>query len=245
MMEDCESVVAFEGHDKANKEMNSESRLDCKGKGERMRVEDATLGEANSANLQINYPTEPNYRFRNRRKKGSYLSVSKKDYQKLASGKSLAYVDSKSGSLITIHVVSKDRKQPHVYGGIELERHAPSIPIVRKKQEDVDDMDSVISYESLMDEDSSYRLKEKVKDKTRIVDIKERNQNTDAACSMKTDQVPSHVRSKHGRVPTEQQGGGKRVADPKLYMVLENEQLRREALIRILLTFLLAGSERE
>lgn len=73
----------------SRKEMKYESRLDCEGlsvnnMSENMMHEVVALEEENSSNLKITYPVEPNYRFGNQKKAGSYLLISRKDYQRLA-----------------------------------------------------------------------------------------------------------------------------------------------------------------
>lgn len=62
-------------------------------------------------------------------------------------------------------------------------------------------MDSAISHESLMVEDSLDYFKEEVADNIKMVDAKERNQANGAVCSQKIVQVLSRFRSKHGKAP--------------------------------------------
>lgn len=141
--------------------MNSEDRVDCEqisgnNMSENIMHEVVTLGEMSSSNAKNIYPTEPNYRFGNRKKAGSFLSISRKDYQNLASGQSLKYVDSRSGSLIIVCIMTEVQKHVQENDGRELERSVPPIPIVFKNQEDIDidTMDSTMSNEDLRVEDS-------------------------------------------------------------------------------------------
>lgn len=164
-----------------------------------MMHEVVTLGEMSSSNVKNIYPTESNYR----KKAGFFLSISRKDYQNLANGKSLKYVDPRSGSLVTIRIVAKVRKQVHENDGRELERSAPSIPIVIKKQGDIDidTMDSAMSHEDLRVEDSPSISKEEVADNIEMIKVKEKYHMNVAVCSQKSGQNLFCFRSKHSKAP--------------------------------------------
>ncbi|KNA11514.1 hypothetical protein SOVF_134560 [Spinacia oleracea] len=60
---------------------------------------------ASVSNFENSKMVEPKYRFVNRRRSGSSMSISKKDYQLLLRGKSVQYFNSKIGSPMTIKVV--------------------------------------------------------------------------------------------------------------------------------------------
>lgn len=196
-----ESGVTDEGHEESRTERNFEGRLGCgraNGNNTRENImqEVVDLGEVNSSNLKITNPTEPKYRLGNRRKVGSYLSISKKDYQKLKKGRSFNYVNANSGSLVTIRIVAKDQKQFHEHEGGELERGVPPIYADSKAQEDVNGMDG------LMVEDSLENCRKEVADSIERVDVKERNQvNGPTWKIQKFDQVPSRCSSKYGMAP--------------------------------------------
>lgn len=59
-------------------------------------------GTANESNQEKSIMVEPKYWFVNRRRSGSFLSISKNDYQLLLKGKSIKYVHSKVGCPVTM-----------------------------------------------------------------------------------------------------------------------------------------------
>ncbi|KNA20772.1 hypothetical protein SOVF_049400 [Spinacia oleracea] len=60
---------------------------------------------ASVSKIENSKSVEPNYRFVNRRRPGSSLSISKKDYQLLLRGKSFQYFNSRLGSLMTVRIL--------------------------------------------------------------------------------------------------------------------------------------------
>lgn len=115
-MDECESVVTAKDHAKSKIEMISGDRLGCEGINaniinENMMHEGVYLGEMSSSTVKNSNQVEPKYRYGNRKKVGSFLSISRKEYQMLANRKSLKYVDSRLGSFVTIRIVAKAQKQ--------------------------------------------------------------------------------------------------------------------------------------
>lgn len=54
---------------------------------------------------------EPKYRFVNRRRSGSYITISQKDYVQLKQGKLVQYYNSKSQSPMTVRVIASSRRK--------------------------------------------------------------------------------------------------------------------------------------
>lgn len=128
MMDDCGKGANVEGQEVYRTGRIVGNRSECEascGKAsdnnekQYAMQEAAKAGEVNPPKLKTIHSAEPNYRFKNRKEAGSYLSISRMDYQSLMNGRSLSYMNSSSGCLVTVRMVSKVKKQPH--GGEERE----------------------------------------------------------------------------------------------------------------------------
>ncbi|KNA17484.1 hypothetical protein SOVF_079340 [Spinacia oleracea] len=68
------------------------------------------------SNFESSNMTEPKYRFVNRKRPGSSLTISEKDYMLLRQGKSIRYYNSRLGSPMVIRVVPRPRRHPEKSG---------------------------------------------------------------------------------------------------------------------------------
>lgn len=132
--------------------------------------ETTKAGEVNTPNLKTIHLPEPNYRFKSRKEASSYLSISRTDYQSLVSGRSLSYINSSSGCLVTIRMVSKGKEQAHGGGERELEGGARLGLVGNKMREEIEGTTSV-----MVDVPSEKCGEEEVND-TEGVDAKEKIQ---------------------------------------------------------------------
>ncbi|XP_056686570.1 uncharacterized protein [Spinacia oleracea] len=107
---------------------------------EAMEIDEVMEDDACSSNVQNSGLAESRYRFVNRRRADSFLSISKKDYRKLVAGKSISYVNSRFGSPMVIRIMPTPRNSSSKDVKVDAEGfNETPIPLMKEcNQDDVD-----------------------------------------------------------------------------------------------------------
>ncbi|KAL2896580.1 putative serine/threonine-protein kinase roco11 [Bienertia sinuspersici] len=134
--EDVNSQLNSSAHDKTS--LNGELEMDQNEDVEKI------------PNIKTTHLAYSNYRFVNRRRSGSSISISRKNYFELRKGKSIQYVNCRSGSPITIRLVTsvdkqKEESNPQVQ--FNTSNAGNSEPLVKGQSEENDAMECSFDHE--------------------------------------------------------------------------------------------------